>query len=228
MKGKLKKILCLVLALILLLPVVAYATALTPARARTSARNLNVAIRNYQRQVNRIETLKANQIRLYSRLIARQETAEVRLISRQQNALSNAYARLDRVATNREGRRLYERHGQWLANVTAQGGRAAVLAAAETTSPAAFALRNVTNFDRLIDLPGVGVAAGYTSATDFIGELMVPFAELPGVLQITPSALDYRGIVTLETITPHRHSNPARWSDDLWDLLPWPRITRVR
>lgn len=103
MKNKIvKKVVLAVAGLALLLPVAAYATAANPtirnqAAATRANTDLTTAARNFNTQLDRIETLRRNQARAYARLIARQEAAEARLIERQRRALATAYARLDNV-----------------------------------------------------------------------------------------------------------------------------------
>lgn len=106
MNKQFKKIVALTLCIALLLPVIASANATETTRAQArSARNaLNTAGRNFNRQLDRIETLRFRQERAYARLVARQESAEARLIERQMRALSNAYARFDTPATGLQAR----------------------------------------------------------------------------------------------------------------------------
>ena len=83
-----KKVLLLaLLCAALLLPVVVYAAGAIRPRDVTRAENsLNLAIRNYNRRIVRLERLMRRQESQYARLIARQEAAEARMISRQLNA----------------------------------------------------------------------------------------------------------------------------------------------
>lgn len=214
MKGKLKKILCLAMAIIMLMPVVVYASGLNLRQARSAATRLNTAIRNYERQLDRINTLRNRQASNYARFIARQELAEARFIQRQQTALANAYDRLTRA--NGLQARVVTAHTPWVEEVLRLGGLDAVNTAVATTSPEAVALVNLPILTPTT-VPRWGV-----TITDFAttGALAAVFFE--------HTAIDYEELITIGDATSYgdigRHRHATRWSDDLWRLLPDPRF----
>lgn len=89
-----KRILLTAMCIILALPAVAYAVTgitLNRGNVNNASRNVRTAVRNYNRQLDRIYTLLERQEAAYARLIARQETAEINLIRRQQTALARQF-----------------------------------------------------------------------------------------------------------------------------------------